>query len=123
MHHPERSRLEEIGKVLLTSMISYKFLTSSGLRCEMTISVYRVLRKEKLLAARPGHGFSTKRLESLVLQSARTFAAGMGLEHIDDLVAACDGNTLVFSKVLLSIYRRANELYTFYAQGRIQRVD
>lgn len=82
-----------------------------------------ILRKQKLLRAKPTRRFSSERWEKIVLDASQVFATEMGLEHADDILGACDDNTLLFAKVILSVFRRANELFMFYAEGRVQRID
>src|ERR1700730_7213311 len=82
--------------------------------------LYGALAKERLLRARPGSRFSSETVAEYVLRETRSLAQAMRLEKIDDLFQACDGNVQVFCKVVLSIYRRAHELYTFHAEGRVQ---
>jgi hypothetical protein len=84
--------------------------------------IYRVLRKEELLSARPSTPFSSAATQKLVLKLTREFAEQMQLERIDQIFEACDDNTLVFAKVMLSIFRRAKEVYMFHAEGRVQRM-
>jgi hypothetical protein len=81
------------------------------------------LRKERLLRARPSARFSSPSMRIFVRDATREFAEEMRLERIGEIYEACDRNALVFAKVILSIFRRANELYTFHAEGRIQRLD
>jgi hypothetical protein len=47
----------------------------------------------------------------------------MSLERVDEIYDACDRNVLVFAKVILSVFRRANELYAYHAESRVQRLD
>jgi hypothetical protein len=61
-------------------------------------------------------------MRNFVRDETKKFAHAMKLERIDDIYEACDRNALVFAKVVLSIFRRANELYTFHAEGRVQRL-
>jgi hypothetical protein len=86
-------------------------------------NIHSILRKEKLLRAKPTTHFSGPAIRNLVLDTSRKFAGDMRLERIDEIYDACDSNVLVFAKLVLSIYRRANELYMFHAEGRVQRAD
>ena len=81
------------------------------------------LRKEKLLKAKPTVRFSSTATRNFVRDATRKFAEDMRLERVDEIYDACDRNPLVFAKVVLSIFRRANELYTFHAEGRVQRAS
>jgi hypothetical protein len=56
-----------------------------------------------------------------VLDATVALAEGLQVELVDEIYEACEQNTLVFAKVILSIYQRANELFKFHAEGRVQR--
>lgn len=86
-------------------------------------NIRAVLKKEQLLSAEPNVPFSTNATREFVRKTTREFADDLELERVDELFAACDKNVLVFAKVILSIYRRANELYKFQAEGRVQSLD
>jgi cold shock CspA family protein len=84
-------------------------------------NIYGALKKEKLLSARPSSKFSSPAVRKVVQDATMKLAAGMQVELVDEIYEACERNTLVFAKVILSIYRRANELFKFHAEGRVQR--
>jgi hypothetical protein len=84
--------------------------------------IHGALRKAKLLRAKPNTRFPSRAIENWVLTKTRDLANAMKLEKIDDIYRACGEKTLVFSKVILSIHRRALELYMFHAEGRVQRL-
>jgi hypothetical protein len=81
------------------------------------------LQRENLLSAKPESEFSSRAMRAFVLSEIRKFADEMRLERVDEIYDACNRNVLVFAKVILSVYRRANELYTYHAEGRVQRLD
>jgi hypothetical protein len=81
------------------------------------------LRQEKLLRAKPSAHFSSHAMQNFVRDATRNFAKAMRIERVDEIYDSCDHNALVFAKVILSIFRRANELYVFHAEGRVQRLD
>jgi hypothetical protein len=83
-------------------------------------SVHGALRKEKLLSADPDAQFSSKAIEEYVSLRTMELAHAMKIENVDSVYQATGPNLLVFAKLILSIYRRANELYMFEAEGRIQ---
>lgn len=87
---------------------------------ERYLSIYGVLRKEKLLRAPKTAEFSSEGLEQFVFKQSLAFAADLQLDKAKELLAACDGVPLIFAKIVLSIFRRANELYMFQAEGRVQ---
>ena len=85
-------------------------------------SIRRVLQKNKLLKARKSTTFPSKAVEGFVYDQTQVFGQKMKLEKINDIFLACDENVLIFSKVMLSIYRRARDLYMFHAESRVQGV-
>jgi hypothetical protein len=84
--------------------------------------IYGALQKDHLLSADRNAGFSSKALEDFVRKETFDLANAMGLEKTEDLFAACDENLLIFAKVILSIYRRAKQIYNFHVEGRVQAV-
>lgn len=86
-------------------------------------NIRSVLRKERLLRAGPNAKFSNTATREFVKTATREFAKEMQLERVDEIYDACDRNVLVFAKVILSVFRRGNELYKFHAEGRVQRLD
>ena len=87
---------------------------------EMYANLHRTLAKEKLLRPQGRTLFSNPELSRLVRQQTTTLAEAMKIEKIDEIYEACDRNAVVFCKVVLSIYRRANEIYMFRAEGRVR---
>lgn len=83
--------------------------------------IRKTLAKEKLLSAKPTAEFSSEAVKTYVQAKTLAFAKELRLESVDNILAACEQNTLIFAKVILSIFRRANELYKFHAEGRVQR--
>lgn len=82
--------------------------------------IYGVLRKEKLLSAKRNATFSSRALRETVRDRSRQFAEDMALERVDDIYELSGRNVLVFAKVVLSIFRRAEAVYQFHAEGRVQ---
>ncbi|WP_316228328.1 hypothetical protein [Bradyrhizobium sp. SZCCHNR1039] len=81
------------------------------------------LAKERLLSAKPTAEFSSEHMKNFVQEKTVKFAEALRIEGVGNIFDACDQNTLVFAKVILSIFRRANELYKFHAEGRVQRAS
>jgi hypothetical protein len=82
--------------------------------------LHAILAREKLLRPRGRERFSTPALAERVRQDTAAFAEAMTINKTEEIYEACDRNSLIFCKVILSIYRRANELYLFHAEGRVQ---
>jgi hypothetical protein len=86
-------------------------------------NIHRALKKDNLLSASPTTEFSSPAMRNFIKKVTKEFAEKMRIEQAEQLYEACDRNVLVYTKVILSIYRRANEVYLFHAEGRIQRPD
>jgi hypothetical protein len=84
-------------------------------------NIYGALKKEKLLSAKPSAKFSSPAVRKVVQDATMKLAEELQVELVDEIYEACERNTLVFAKVILSIHRRANELFKFHAEGRVQR--
>lgn len=81
-------------------------------------SIRNTLRREKLLRADPSVGFTSKSAEERVKTLADDFADAMRIDARERIFLACEKNTVVYAKVLLSLYRRSRDLYLTSAQGR-----
>jgi hypothetical protein len=104
----------DIDRIIDTFDANHKQLRS------MYNSLHGILRKERLLRARAGTRFSNPEQTEYVRLLTIELADKMKLEKRDEIFEACNRNTLVFCKVVLSIYRRVNEIYMFHEEGRVQ---
>jgi hypothetical protein len=86
----------------------------------MYIDIYSILKRQRLLAAPPSRQFENKIWSDIVMSKSDELADGMRIDQKSSIYLACDSNVLVYAKVILSIYRRAKELHTFHAEGRVQ---
>ena len=84
--------------------------------------IYGILKKEKLLSAPPEKMFSLAHTERIVLDRSKILSEEMGIENAAELFDTCERNVLVFAKLVLSIYRRANELYKYQDEGRVRKL-
>jgi len=78
-----------------------------------------VLTREHLRTASADTGFPASALEQFVKNQAMELCKNMGVDG-DVILELCKNNVLVFSKLVLSIYRRIKILHTFQAEGRIR---
>ena len=83
--------------------------------------IYGILKKEKLLSASPNSQFGLQNIEKLVLDRSKALSKEIGIENVDEVFDICDQNVLVFAKLVLSMYRRAHELYKYQDEGRVQK--
>lgn len=82
--------------------------------------IHGILSVEKLLGERPTKKFSTPDRQRFVKTQTDHFASEMGLSDTQALYEASGRKTIVYSKIVLSIYRRLKEVYLFHEEGRIQ---
>jgi hypothetical protein len=83
-------------------------------------SIYQSLKKHALLSAPPNTEFPAEALGHMIRRAAFSLAGKLLIEEPRRLFEACNENTLVFAKVVLSIFRRGLDLYTFTAEGRMR---
>lgn len=83
-------------------------------------NLHGILAKERLLSAQRGARFKNPELAKITLAGSHEFASLMGIPKSEAIYEACERNTVVFCKVMLSIYRRAYDLYLFHAEGRVR---
>lgn len=81
--------------------------------------IYGILQKEGLLRESRRARFSSPAIANRAKVETIALAERLGLERTQEILEACDSNIQIFCKVILSIYRRADELFTFHAEGRV----
>jgi len=86
---------------------------------ELYNSIDGVLGREHLRRASADTPFSGHLLEQYVKDKTLELSRRMDIEG-SKMLSLCNNNTLVFSKVVLSFYRRAKILYVFHAEGRVR---
>jgi hypothetical protein len=89
----------------------------------LSSNVDGILKKEGLRRALKHAKFSSGAMEQSTKEQALKLANLMVMEKPQQILALCENNTLVFSKVVLSFYRRARDLFLFHAEGRVQSDD
>jgi hypothetical protein len=84
-----------------------------------------VLKQQKLLGRGPQSSFSSDELRQKVKHEADALAKSMGIENTFAIYEVSGKNTLIYAKIVLSIFRRLDELTEFQAEGRIafERLD
>ncbi|GAA0026814.1 hypothetical protein [Bradyrhizobium ottawaense] len=96
-----------------------KFETSFFETREIYKSLRANLKGQNLLAAERSVRLSKRLAESLKEQSDK-LAKALNIADPSEVLSLCDGNELVYAKVVLSLFRRARDLYLFHAEGRVQ---
>jgi len=86
---------------------------------EEYLHIYSRLRESKLLGIDSPEQFPSKALADYLI--ARSFKLGkdLGIQSLDALFDACRKREVLFTKIVLSIFRRSLDLYTFHAEGRV----
>lgn len=107
----ESSVFAEIDETLAS------FAQKQAMLSETYSRLNSVLSKEKVRSKRAS-SFSSDSINDYVTKETSSFASALQINNADDLYKLC-GNPVVFCKVVLSFYRRANELNTFQAEGRV----
>lgn len=82
-----------------------------------------LLKREKLLSAEPNTPLATGRVTKLLDTLAHDLASSLGLDQIGTLRELCDDNSLVFAKLVRSVYARARRLNQYQVEGRLQGVN
>jgi len=82
-------------------------------------SIHGRLKKARLLGAAADRGFPNPEIESVVRDLSFSLYSHLGVENPASFFELCGRNTLVFSKIVLSVFRRVKDLQTFHAQGRV----
>lgn len=83
-------------------------------------AIYRVLKYDGLLGAEKEAGFSNKASEDLALKLAHKLAENLGLPNREAVLNACDRSVAIYSKLILSYFRRIKGLANFYIEGRVR---
>jgi hypothetical protein len=108
---------QELDHMVASFAKSFEKIKGLNSKVEVT------LKREGLKRAAKTSAFSSVALEQTVKEQSLMLASLMDMEKPQQILALCDENILVFSKVVLSFYRRARDLYLFHAQGRVQTSD
>jgi len=95
-----------------------RFVENEDALRRLSAQLNAILTKEKVRGS-SANSFSSDALNRFVEAKSSELAAAMNVIAIDELKRLSE-NPVVFCKIILSFYRRANELHTFYAEGRVQ---
>ncbi|MBF0137703.1 MAG: hypothetical protein HQL65_15825 [Magnetococcales bacterium] len=85
-------------------------------------SVDKILTQEKLKTAKPSTDFSSDAKKEFVKKKADFILQTLEMNEHETFFASCDNNVLVYSKLVLSIYRRINGIHNFISEGRVEIV-
>jgi len=109
--------LEEVADILSRFENDYENLRLGN------SDLQKILKSEKLLGEDADASFSTPEIEALALKYANILYSDLGFENADWLFSHCRQNTLVFSKIVRSIYSRASRIWSYKLEGRLQEVE
>jgi hypothetical protein len=82
------------------------------------VSIHGALSKASLLRASRTSRVP-RAIADTIFKECSALASGMNVDGVDTLYDACDRDLLTFAKVVMSMYRRADDLYSFQAEGRV----
>lgn len=83
-------------------------------------AIYKLLKEENVLGVGNSENISNERVAKLITHLATSLANRLGLPNTGQLYVACDQNDAVYSKLVLSYFRRVKGLADFYVQGRVR---
>ncbi|WP_271576047.1 hypothetical protein [Bradyrhizobium sp. CCBAU 11361] len=86
---------------------------------EIYKSIRANLKGQNLLGAERSVRLGKRLAEALKSQSDK-LAKALNIADTEEVFELCDQNELVYAKVVLSLFRRARDLYLFHAEGRVQ---
>lgn len=109
----QRSLLDAVTAMLQAFSEKYLELTKEY------NAVYRYLQQNKLLSLQAGRFDKTSELAKNVAEKGAAFGALLPGGNWRVLIRLSDGDPLVATKVLLSLFRRLNRLNDFQLQGRV----
>jgi hypothetical protein len=82
--------------------------------------LYDYLSKGKLLKRAPDRFDKTGSVAEYLLRQSRSFAKALNVENAELIYQLTGSNSLVFTKVLLSHFRRLEKYFMFFAEGRVK---
>ncbi|MEP1230433.1 MAG: hypothetical protein ABJG88_07135 [Litorimonas sp.] len=112
-----QAALEEVADVLSRFMDDYSSVQ------ETYKKLFKILKSDNLLSAEPNERFSSEDSEELAFKYGRELYKAMGFENSDWLHKHCNKNTLIYCKIVRSIFTRASRIWDYKLEGRLQEVE
>lgn len=109
--------LNQIGSVVSAFQLNEKYLIDTYRK------IYIYLKKDGLLSAGPDKGFSLDSAKEDVLKLSIDLSDIIAIGKGKEILSLCNDNVVVFAKIVLSIFRRAREIFAFYSEGRVQSTE
>jgi hypothetical protein len=86
-------------------------------------TLYEFLRNNKLLRAEKGRFDESSPMAVALLQRATAFAQTMRLSDAELIYEISGRNSLIFTKILLSYFRRLRRYFMFFEEGRVKEPE
>lgn len=81
-------------------------------------NLHRFLSRNKLLTASADTIRGSASVQKVVEESVTALAKSISLKHVPIIYKYSEQNWIITAKIVLSYFRRINELFRFYAEGR-----
>ena len=85
--------------------------------------IYKFLANNRLLKAEFGRFDADGALSNRLLGLSNDFAASLHIADVQLIYDLTDKNSLIFSKVLLSYFRRLERYFMFFGEGRVKNPE
>ncbi|MCW6511526.1 hypothetical protein [Lichenifustis flavocetrariae] len=95
------------------------FKNSDGKLRKLYSALNRTLEREGLKTASKDADFSDSELKKWVSKNSMEFACEMKISDAGRVLDACQSNVLIFTKIIMSYYRRLRDLNDFQREGRL----
>ena len=109
-----RQILEDIIKSIDLLISDYKNLLKTYR------AIYNALKKEGALGVGNDKSIAEATTTEYLKRLSDNLADRLGLPNTNHLLEACEDNSVVYSKLVLSYFRRVKGLADFYIQGRVR---
>lgn len=82
--------------------------------------INKILGQEKLKTSKASSEFSSEAIKNHVKGQADIILNSIGIDTPAIFMHSCNDNILIYSKLVLSIFRRIKGVYNFISEGRVQ---
>lgn len=112
-----KAALEEVADVLSRFKDNYSSVH------ETYKKLFKILKSEDLLSAEPNARFASEESEKLALKYGQQLYGALGFENSNWLYKHCNQNTLIYCKIVRSIFTRASRIWEYRLEGRLQEIQ
>lgn len=110
-------RREAFDKIIL---LVKNFENNRNLILEKYNKLHKYLRDQKLLRVEGDRFDNDSAIADFINSNARSLAADLKLSDIDTVFYLSGKNSLAFAKIVLSICRRMESFFEYFAEGRVE---